>query len=81
MISVAVPGRIQGCVCQISSSGSSVPRGAEYLVVSWIVQDLELGWQVPGDDSVRFQGIFVFWGSYPATREGFVPEELFWVVC
>ena len=59
MISVAVPGRIQGSICQISSSGSSVPRGAEYLVVSWSVQDLELGWQVPGDDSVCLEEIFV----------------------
>jgi len=57
MISVGVPGRIQDSVRQISSSGSSVPRGAECMVVSWIVQDLELGWQVPGDNSVRLEGI------------------------
>jgi len=51
MISVGVPGRIQGSVCQTSSSGSSVPRGAEYLVVSWIVQDLGLNFLVLVVDS------------------------------
>ena len=60
MISVGVPGRIQGSVCQISSSGSSVPRGAEYLVVSWVVQDLVLDFLVLVVDSIRLEGIFVF---------------------
>ena len=58
MISAGVPGRIQDSVHQISSSGSSVARGAECLVVSWIVQGLGLGRQVLSVDSVRLEGIF-----------------------
>ena len=59
MISVRVPSRIQESVRQIASSGSNVPRGAECLVVSWIVQGLGLGRQVLSVDSVRLEGIFV----------------------
>jgi len=59
MISAGVLGRIQDSVRQISSSGSSVPRGAECLVVSWIVQDLVLGALVLVVDSVHFEEIFV----------------------
>ena len=42
------------------------------MVVSWIVQDLELGWQVPGDNSVRLEGIFISEGSCRAQGKGFV---------
>ena len=77
MISVGISGRIQDSVCQISSSGSSVPRGVESLVVCWMVQDSVFGQLVLVVDLAHLEGNSVSSGSNPAKKKEFVPEELF----